>query len=111
MQRFHRRGAGLEGIGIEPAAARLDDRALQNILRAAAPNIQFDAVFGLERQAERADVLDRFGSIDIDRALLLCSGDELCDAVRTGIGGDLGERRTRALRESASWSEQNAETA
>jgi hypothetical protein len=37
MQRFHRRRAGLEGIGIESAAARLDDGALQNVFRAAAP--------------------------------------------------------------------------
>src|ERR1700724_1583201 len=104
MQRFHRRRAGLEGVGIEPAAARLDDGALQDILRTAAPQFQLDAVFGLERLAERADVLDRFGGIDIDCALFLRSGDEFCDAVGTGIGRDLRERRTGALRESTCWS-------
>src|ERR1700719_1911018 len=100
MARFHRRGGGLEGIGIEPAAARLDDGALQDILRATAPNLQLDAVFGLERLAERVDVLDRFGGVDIDHALLLRSGDQLSDAVGTGIGRDLRERRTGVLRES-----------
>ena len=100
MQRFHRRRAGLEGIGIEPAAARLDDGALQDILRAAAPKVQLDAVFGLERLAERADVFDRFGGVDIDRALLFRPGDELCDAVGTAVGGDFRERRIRPLRES-----------
>src|SRR5580700_11028318 len=88
MQRFHRRRSGLEGIGIEPAAARLNDGALQNILRAAAPNVQFDAVFGLECLTERADVFDRFGGVDIDRSLLSRPGEELCNAVGTAVGGN-----------------------
>ena len=92
MQRFHRRGAGLESIGIEPSASRLDDGALQDILRAAAPQLQLDAVFGLERLAERADVLDRFGGVDIDHALLFRPGDELCDAVGTAVGGNFIQR-------------------
>ena len=92
MQGFHRRGAGLEGIGVEPAAARLDDGALQNILGAAAPNAQLDAVFFLEREGEYSNVFDRLGCIDTDRALLLCPGDKFRHTVGTAIGRDLRER-------------------
>ena len=52
MQRFHLGRARLDRVDLEAPAARFDQRALQDALRARAPGLQLDAVFLLEARRE-----------------------------------------------------------
>jgi hypothetical protein len=84
--RFHCKRAGLDHVCLEAPAARLHDRTLHDIFRAAAPQPDLDAILLLERGNDGAHVVHGRRAVNRNRALFLRSRDELLHAIRAGMG-------------------------
>ncbi len=79
---------------VDQAAARacLGHGALHQVLRARAPVLKVDAVFGLEGVGDRLHVLRNGRAVDADHAFLLGTCDQALHAIGTLIARDLGHR-------------------
>ena len=90
-QAFHFGAGGLGDIDIVTAAAMLGDGTAQNILRAAAPELDFDAVFFLERCRNGVRIVGDGRGIERDDAFFLGAIDQALGTVGTGEAGDIGD--------------------
>ena len=97
LQRLHRNRPRLDRIDSEAAAARFEHGALQDVVGAAAPQLQPQAVFLLKCLAQRSFVVDGLGGVDVDLAFFLGAGDQACGALRATVSGNFSKCRWSRL--------------
>ena len=92
MQRLELGRDCCETVDQAAARTRLGHGALHQVLRARAPVLKVDAVFGLEGVGDRLHVLQNGRAVDADHAFLLGARDQALHAVGPLIARDLGHR-------------------
>src|ERR1700728_855405 len=90
-QAYHFGAGGLRNIDIVAAAAMLSDGAAQNILRAAAPELNLHAVFFLESCRDGVRVVGDGRGIERDDAFFLGAVDQALIAVGAGVACNIGD--------------------
>src|SRR3989442_8191858 len=90
VHRFHFRAVRLQDVAAESPGPRLGDGALQHLLRARAPQLDFHAaVFPLEDFDDRHRVLEVQGSVDDDLALFFRPFEDALLAIGAPVQVDL----------------------